>query len=52
MFLEPRRINVFFLVRIGATAVGSAIIAPAVGIAALGLVGFTSGGIAAGKYLL
>lgn len=31
--------------------IGSAVIAPAVGISTLGLAGFTSNGIAAGKYL-
>lgn len=49
--VKVQGLTLLFLVKIGATAVGSAVIAPAVGIATLGLVGFTSNGIAAGKYL-
>lgn len=36
------------IAKVGATAVGSAILIPAVGVAALGAVGFTAGGVAAG----
>jgi len=35
--------------KIGAAAVGSAVLVPAAGIAVLGVIGFTSGGIAAGS---
>lgn len=36
------------IAKVGATAVGSAVLIPAVGVAALGAMGFTAGGVAAG----